>query len=71
MTVNQFVREFAEGSHVAIDIESGSHSGQPFKRFQGLTGVVKGKRGRAYIIQISDCGKTKTIISNPEHLKAA
>jgi len=71
MTVNQFVREFAEGSHVAIDIESGSHAGMPFRRFQGLTGTVTGRRGRAYIIQISDGDKTKTIISNPEHLKAA
>ncbi|MBU5557932.1 MAG: 50S ribosomal protein L21e [Candidatus Aenigmatarchaeota archaeon] len=70
MTVNAFVREFKEGSRVAIDIESGSPRGQPFKRFQGLTGTVKGRRGRAYIIQITDCGKPKTIIANPEHLKA-
>ena len=70
MTVNAFVREFKEGSHVAIDIESGSNAGQPFRRFQGLTGTVAGRRGRAYIIQLSDCGKPKKIIANPEHLKA-
>lgn len=70
MTVNAFVREFAPGSHVSIDIESGSPAGQPFRRFQGLTGVVAGRRGRAYIIQLSDGSKAKTIIANPEHLKA-
>lgn len=69
MTVDQFVRGFAEGSRVAIDIESGSSSGQPFRRFQGLTGTVLGRRGRAYIIQLSDGGKTKKIIANPEHLR--
>jgi len=70
MTVNSFIREFAIGSTVAITLESGSRAGMPFRRFQGLTGVVSGRRGRAYIIQISDGNKAKTIISNPEHLKA-
>lgn len=71
MKVNQFVQEFPVGSRVAVDIEPGSSRGQPFKRFQGLTGTVLGRRGRAYIVRIFDGDKEKKIITNPEHLKAA
>jgi len=69
-TVNQFVRKFNQGDKVAIDIESSSSSGMPFRRFQGLIGEVIGQRGRAYIVQIKDGDKLKKIIANPEHLKA-
>ncbi len=71
MTVNAFLREFQIGGKAAIDIESGSSSGQPFRRFQGLTGTVVGRRGRAYIIEILDGKMKKKIIAKPEHLKAA
>lgn len=69
-TVNQFLREFNVGENVVIDIESSSHKGMPFRRFQGLTGKVVGQRGRAYIIEIYDGNKLKKIIANPEHIKA-
>ena len=41
----------------------------PHPRFQGRTGVVVGQRGRAYIVQIRDGGKIKTLFVRPEHLK--
>lgn len=69
LTVNQYLKEFKMGDRVAIKIESASQSGMPFRRFYGLTGVVIGKRGRSYIVQIKDGGKTKKVISKPEHLK--
>lgn len=70
MKISQFVKEFSIGDSVAIKIESGSHKGQPFRRFHGITGKVVDKRGKAYIIQIRDGKKLKKIIANPEHLKA-
>ncbi len=68
-TVNQFIRKFEQGDKVALKTNSSSQKGMPFRRFYGLTGTVIGKRGRAYIIQITDHGKPKKVISNPEHLK--
>ena len=68
-TVNQYLRKFKKGDKVAIKTDSSSQSGMPFRRFHGLTGEVVGKRGNAFIVQIKDGGKTKKIISNPEHLK--
>lgn len=70
VTVNQFLKKFSKGDKVAIKIESSSQKGMPFRRFQGLTGNIIGKRGRAYIVEIKDGNKIKKIIANPEHLKA-
>lgn len=70
MKVTQFMQTFSPGQKVALVIESGSPKGQPFRRFQGLTGTVLEQRGRAYIVEIYDGHKLKKIITNPEHLKA-
>jgi large subunit ribosomal protein L21e len=66
--IRKFLQEFEVGQSVHISIESASHKGMPHPRFQGKTGQVVGKRGRAYLVRIRDGGKYKTIISSPEHL---
>ena len=67
--ITEFLREFDVGEKVIIKINSSSHKGMPFRRFQGLCGEVLAKRGRAYVLKIKDGGKFKEIIANPEHLK--
>ncbi|MBU3904539.1 MAG: 50S ribosomal protein L21e [Nanoarchaeota archaeon] len=69
ITVNQYLKKFNIGDRVAIVIESASMESMPCKRFQGLTGKVIGERGRAYFIEINDCGKPKKVLTMPEHLK--
>jgi large subunit ribosomal protein L21e len=71
VTVNRIMRTFDVGENVAIDIEPSHHKGMPFKRFQGVTGVIEGQRGDAFVIKISDQGKPKTVIAYPVHLKRA
>jgi len=70
ITVNQYMKTFKEGDRVAITIESASKESMPCRRFQGLTGKVLSKRGRGYFIEITDSGKTKKVLTTPEHLKA-
>ena len=41
----------------------------PHRRFQGRTGTVSGKQGRAYVISVKDGNMAKTIVSRPEHLR--
>ncbi|MCS7105748.1 MAG: 50S ribosomal protein L21e, partial [Candidatus Aenigmarchaeota archaeon] len=55
---------------VVIAQEPSSHSGMPHPRFKGRIGKVIGKRGKSYIVEITDGNKVKKIISKPEHLKA-
>jgi len=69
VAINRFLKEFKIGEKVVIDIDSYSQQGVPFRRFQGLSGKIIEKRGKAYIVEIKDGGKTKQIIAKPEHLK--
>lgn len=67
--ISDFLRHFEVGDRVVIKINSSSLNGMPFRRFQGISGEIIGKRGRAYVLKIKDGDKAKTIISTPEHLK--
>ncbi len=67
--IRKFLQTFDVGQRVHIDIEPASQKGMPHPRFQGRTGVVIGQRGRAYLVQVRDGGKMKTLIVRPEHLK--
>lgn len=66
--IRKLLQEFEVGQPVHIKIESASHKGMPHPTYQGKTGQVVGKRGRAYLVKIKDGGKDKTVISAPEHL---
>lgn len=68
--IRKVLQTFEIGQTVHIDIEPASHKGMPHPRFQGRTGKVVGVRGRAYLVEISDGGKTKIVFARPEHLKA-
>jgi large subunit ribosomal protein L21e len=67
--INEYLRKFEVGDKVVIDINSASQKGMPFKRFQGLSGEIVQKRGRAYILKVKSGDALKTIVSNPEHIK--
>ena len=62
---------FEEGEKVNIVIDPSIHKGMPHSRFHGLTGVVPGIRGTAYEVSVNVGGKTKIVVSRPEHLVKA
>jgi large subunit ribosomal protein L21e len=64
------IAEFDEGQKVHLNIDPSVRDGQFHPRFNGLTGEVKGKQGRAFKVEINDGGKTKTLIVKPAHLRA-
>ena len=65
--IRKYLQEFEENDTVAITIDP-SHQAIPHPRFQGITGKVSGKQGRAYYVAFKDGGKFKKIIVSPEHL---
>jgi large subunit ribosomal protein L21e len=67
--VNRFVQEFNVGDKVVIDVEPSVRKGMPHKRYQGKVGIVAGKRGRAFIVDVKLGDKVKRLIVNPVHLK--
>ena len=63
------VQQFEEGDSVHLKIDPSVNDGRFHPRFDGSTGVVLGKQGEAYKVQINDGGKDKTIIVTPAHLR--
>jgi len=68
LSLSKLFIKFNEGDKVALIYNSSSPKVFP-ARFQGRTGIVKGMRGRAQIVEIRDGGKNKTFIINQIHLK--
>ncbi|MEF8784554.1 MAG: 50S ribosomal protein L21e [Haloarculaceae archaeon] len=62
------VQDFEDGDSVHLKIDPSVADGRYNPRFDGHTGVVIGKQGTAYKVQINDGGKDKTIIVKPAHL---
>lgn len=67
--VARFFRVFEEGDRVLIKVEPSQHGGMPYKGFHGKIGVVKGKRGGAYLVEVSDKNAKKTVIAGPIHMR--
>jgi large subunit ribosomal protein L21e len=64
------IQEFEPGAKVHVLIDPSKHKGMPHPRFHGRTGEVVGKRGRAFVLKVTDGDSTKTLITLPEHLIA-
>lgn len=68
LQLSRYFQELNEGDFVAISREQAVPISFP-KRFQGLTGIVEGKRGKAYIVKIKDGNQDKRILIEAIHLK--
>lgn len=70
-TITPYLREFKEKERVTVNPNPSSHNGMPHIRFKGAAGVVKSRRGDAYMVEVSVGSKKKTITARPEHLNPA
>jgi large subunit ribosomal protein L21e len=68
--ISRAIQSFEPGEKVHIRIDPSIHKGMPHHRFQGLTGEVKGERGRAYIVEIADSKRKKELFIRAEHLSS-
>lgn len=66
--LSQYFQELEQGERVALVRELAFKTSFP-KRLQGKTGLVEGKKGKAYIVKIKDYNKEKRFIIHPIHLK--
>ena len=62
-------RDYKNGEKVIIIIDPAVHRGMPYKRFQGAIGEVLERRGRAYVVKVTEGGKAKKVIARPEHIR--
>lgn len=66
--LSKYFQEFANSDKVGITIERAVDFKFP-ERIQGSSGIVSGKRGSYYIINIKTQEKNKKFLIAPVHLK--
>lgn len=69
ISISKYFAEFKVGERIALKAEPAYQKGIYHLRFHGKSGIIKGKRGECYEIEILDGGKNKLIIVHPIHLK--
>jgi len=67
--ITRAFQSFEEGEHVNIVIDPSIHKGQPHPRFHGLTGIIIGIQGDAYLLNVNVGNSEKKLIIKPEHLR--
>jgi large subunit ribosomal protein L21e len=68
--VSSLIQQYEIGQKVHVVIEPSIHKGMPHRRFHGKTGTVTGRRGRAWVLEVTDGDARKTVIVRPQHLRA-
>jgi len=66
--LSEYFKELKEGDSVAL-VKDASHASNFPDRIHGITGVIEGKRGKAYIVRVKDFNKEKRHIVQSIHLK--
>ncbi|HDI02144.1 MAG TPA: 50S ribosomal protein L21e [Ignisphaera sp.] len=69
--LSRILIEYMPGDRVYIVADPAIHKALPHRRYHGKVGVVVGRRGRAYIVQLKVGSKVKTLFLLPEHLRPA
>ena len=67
--LSKLLQEYAPGSRVVLKIDSSFQKGMPHRRFHGKIGTVLNKRGRSYVINVTQGNAIKEITVRPEHLE--
>jgi len=68
LPLSKYFQVLKKGDIVAV-VREASCNVNFHKRLQGRTGVVEGKRGKAYLVNIKDQNKEKKYLIEPIHLK--
>ncbi len=67
-SLTKILHGYEAGEKVVVKIDPSVHKGMPHRRFHGRVGVIINKRGRSYVVHVSQGNATKEIIVRPEHL---
>lgn len=69
LKLSKLLYEYQEGSKVVIKIDPSVQKGMPHKRYHGRIGTVIGKRGRSYVVNVTQGDAVREIVVRPEHLE--
>ena len=69
INIARVMHQYEIGDSVAVVLNGSQQKGMPHRRFQGATGVIEAKQGRAWVVSLHDKNMAKTVIARPEHLR--
>jgi len=69
LRLSKLLHEYQPGTSVVVKIDSSVHKGMPHRRYHGKVGIVLNKRGRSYVVSVSQGDAIREIIVRPEHLE--
>jgi len=67
--LSKILREYKPGDKAVVKIDPSVHKGMPHRRYQGKIGVIVNRRGRSYVMEVTQGDAIKEIIVRPEHLE--
>ncbi len=67
--LSKILHKYKSGEKALIKLDPSTHKGMPHRRFHGKIGVIMNKRGRAYVMSVTQGKAVKEIIVRPEHLR--
>ncbi len=70
LRIRDLIKSFDVGEKVAV-VPKGSFRDIPHPRYRGKIGVVKEKRGNAYVVEVNSMSAKRLIIVNNRHLEHA
>ncbi|MCK4313450.1 50S ribosomal protein L21e [Candidatus Bathyarchaeota archaeon] len=69
LSLSKLLYEYELGGRVVVVIDSSVQKGMPHRRYHGKVGTVIEKRGRSYVVSVTQGKALKQIIVRPEHLE--
>ncbi|MAR94270.1 MAG: 50S ribosomal protein L21e [Candidatus Poseidoniaceae archaeon] len=69
LNISRVIHQYEEGDRVAIVLDGGQQMGMPHRRFNGRTGFINKRQGKAWVVAVKDGNMQKTVIARPEHLR--
>jgi large subunit ribosomal protein L21e len=69
LNISRVIHQYEEGDRVAIVLDGGQQMGMPHRRFNGRTGFINKRQGKAWVVSVKDGNMQKTVIARPEHLR--
>jgi len=67
--LSKLLYEYEPGANVTIRIDPSVQKGMPHKRYHGKIGTIINKRGRSYVVSVTQGDAVREIIVRPEHLE--
>lgn len=67
--ITNYLRQFEIGERVVLKANPSYQRSLYHRRFHGSSGIIRGKSGKCYMVEIHDKNKLKNLIVHPIHLK--